>query len=271
MAKTVLITGSSSGIGKATATLFAQKGWNVVATMRTPQEEKELIKFPTILCLELDVTKPETINKVISQTITKFQKIDVLVNNAGFSLVGPFEASSAAQVEQEFSTNVYGIMNTTREILPHFREKKDGIIINVASMGGRITFPLYSLYHATKWAVEGYSESLQHELVPFNIKVKIIEPGTIKTDFYGRSMQIMEIEGITAYDDYVNQALPYMQAEGQKGSNPLVIAELIYKAATDKSWRLRYAAGKNARLALFLRRLLPDSIFNKAVRKMIFR
>jgi len=270
MTKTALITGASSGIGRATTLLFAKKGWNVAATMRTPQKEKELTKFENIICLELDVTKPVTIEKAISQTITKFGSIDVLVNNAGFGLVGPFEASTSSQVEHEFATNVFGLMNTTRQILPHFREKKEGIIINVASMGGRITFPLYSLYHATKWAVEGYSESLQHELVQFNIKVKIIEPGTIRTNFYGRSMQIMEKEGLTAYDTYVNHAMPFMQSVGLKGSDPAVIAKLICKAATDNSWRLRYAAGKNARLALFMRRLLPDTIFNKAVRKMIF-
>lgn len=271
MAKTILITGTSSGIGKETAKLFAQKGWNVAATMRSPEKEKELTSLENVLCVQLDVTKPQTITKAIESTIKKFGGIDVIVNNAGFGLVGPFEAATEEQVSHEIETNVVGVMNVTREIIPHFRKQKSGTIINVASMGGRVTFPLYSVYHASKWAVEGFSESLQHELKEFNIRVKIIEPGTIKTEFYGNSMKLTQKEGLTAYDSFVNKALPYMLNSGRSGSHPSVIAQLIYKAATDSSWRLRYSGGTNAKLSLTMRRLLPDSLFNGIIRRMVLQ
>src|SRR5262249_25648147 len=154
----------------------------------TPERAGDLFKLPNVACLRLDVTDTETITQAVKDAVARFGSIDVLVNNAGYGLVGPFEASTKENIERQFNTNLFGLMETTRAILPHFREKRNGVLINVASMGGRITFPLYSLYHATKWAVEGYSESLQHELLPFNIRVKIIEPGPIKTDFYDRSM-----------------------------------------------------------------------------------
>lgn len=187
----------------------------------------------------------------------------------GLRSFGPFEASTEEQVKHEIETNVYGVMNVTREILPYFREKKSGTIINVASMGGRITFPLYSVYHASKWAVEGFSESLQHEVKDFNIKIKIIEPGTIKTNFYGKSMKLSEKKDLNAYDAFIKKAMPYMLNSGNTGSEPSGIAELIYKAANDQSWRLRYSGGKNAVLALTMRKLLPDRLFNAAIRKMV--
>jgi short-subunit dehydrogenase len=271
MAQTILITGASSGIGKETATLFAKKGWNVAATMRSPEKEKDLAQYSNVLCVQLDVTKPETITKAFATTIKKFGRIDVIVNNAGFGLVGPFEAATPEQVSHEIETNVLGVMHVTRQIIPHFREQKGGTIINIASMGGRITFPLYSVYHASKWAVEGFSESLQHELKEFNIKIKIIEPGTIKTDFYGRSMNITKKDGLHAYDTFVNKAMPYMQQSGMTGSPPSVIANLIYKAATDNSWKLRYAGGKNAKLSLTMRRLLPDNLFNGIIRRIVLQ
>src|SRR5205085_5519867 len=124
--------------------------------------------------LQLDVTNRDAIKQAIARSLEQFGAIDAVVNNAGYGMVGPFEASTPEQVERQFSTNVFGLMNVTREILPYFRERGGGIIINVASVGGRITFPLYSVYHATKWAVEGFSESVQYEVKQFNIKVKII-------------------------------------------------------------------------------------------------
>jgi NAD(P)-dependent dehydrogenase (short-subunit alcohol dehydrogenase family) len=271
MKKTVLITGTSSGIGKETAKLFAEKGWNVAATMRSPEKEQELSKLKNVVCLKLDVTNPATIANAIDETIRTFGQIDVVVNNAGFAVVGPFEATTDEQVRHEIETNILGVMAVTRSIIPYFRERKSGIIINVASMGGRITFPLYSVYHASKWAVEGFSESLQHELKAFNIKVKIIEPGTIKTGFYGSSMDIAKKEGLTAYDAFVNRAMPYMIRTGKAGSEPKEIAALIYHAATDISWKLRYSGGKNAKLLLTARRLLSDRIFNGLIRRTVLR
>lgn len=269
MSKTILITGSSSGIGKETAKYFQAKGWNVAATMRTPEKADDLKNLANVELFRLDVTDEHSIRQAIAETQAKFGKIDAIVNNAGYGLVGAFEASTNEQIEKQFQTNVFGLMNVCREILPVFREQKSGIIVNVASMGGRITFPLYSLYHATKWAVEGFSESLQYEVEQFGIRVKIIEPGPIKTDFYDRSMDLTTKEGLTAYDDFIAQAMPNMQKAGEKAPAGKLVAEVIYKAVTDGKKTMRYTA--NSAAILTARKLLPDGIFFGIVKNAVLK
>lgn len=269
MVKTVFITGASSGIGEATAKLFQQKGWNVVATMRSPQKAADWTRAENTLCPRLDVTDNDSIRAALDEAQTRFGQIDVLVNNAGYALVGPFEASTSEQMERQFAINVLGLMTTVREILPHFREQGSGTIVNVASMGGRITFPLYSLYHGTKWAVEGFSESLMYELAPLNIKVKIVEPGPIRTDFYGRSQDLITRPGLTAYDPFIAKTMPNMKQAGDTGAPPEQVAQAIYRAATDGSSKLRYQV--NSDLILWLRKLLPDAAFFAIVRLAVVR
>ncbi|XGW00461.1 MAG: SDR family oxidoreductase [Leptolyngbya sp. BL-A-14] len=271
MTKTILITGASTGIGYATALLFQQRGWNVVATMRSPEKAEALAALENVCCLRLDVTDPESISQAIEQALQRFQSINLLVNNAGYGLIGPFEACSLEQIERQFATNVFGLMAMTRALLPHFREQKAGIIMNVASIGGHMGFPLYSLYHSTKWAVEGFSESLQYELEPFNIRVKIIEPGPIKTDFYERSADLASKPGLTAYDAFVAKVTAAMKNAGNTGSPPEVTAQVIYRAATDDSRQLRYPAGGNAGAIIFLRKLLPDRLFSGIIRGAMVR
>ena len=258
MKKTVFITGASSGIGKASAQYFAQQGWNVAASMRSPQKEKALLNAPNVKLYELDVTKNETIESAIKSAILDFGKIDVLVNNAGFGADGVFELMDDAFIQNQFETNVIGLMRVTRAIIPIFREQKSGIIIQVASMGGRITFPLYSIYHGTKWAVEGFSEALQFELNQFNIKVKIIEPGAIKTEFYGKSRAFIGLD-FEPYKAFTEKVEKLSQETGNKGEQPEVVAKTIFKAATDGSSKMRYPTGSPAPMLLFLRKLIPDS------------
>jgi NAD(P)-dependent dehydrogenase (short-subunit alcohol dehydrogenase family) len=271
MAKTVLITGASTGIGYATAQLFQQKGWNVVATMRSPEKATALAVLPNVLCLRLDVTDLESIQQAVEMALQQFGAIDVLVNNAGYSLVGAFEAYSPEQIERQFATNVFGLMAVTRAILPHFRQRQSGVLVNVASIGGRLALPIYSLYHASKWAVEGFSDSLQYELEPFKIRVKIVEPGPIKTDFYSRSADVAKIPGLTAYDAFVEKVLPNLNNAGENGSPPEKTAEVIYQAATDGKRQLRYPAGGNAGVLLLLRKLVPDWLFSTIVRSTVIR
>jgi len=265
MNKVIFITGSSSGIGKETVRLFQTKNWKVAATMRHPEEAEDLQRIADVECFPLDVTDPDSIRAAIDETLNKFGRIDAVVNNAGYGLVGPFEAASDEQIERQFQTNLFGMMYVCREILPYFREQKRGTIVNVASLGGRVTFPLYSLYHATKWAVEGFSESLQYELRQFNIRIKIIEPGPIKTDFYDRSLDLAKKEGLTAYDHYVEKVMPNLQKAGEDAPDGRLVGEVIYNAVMDESRKLRYQA--NSRGILALRRILPNPLFYWIVRQ----
>ena len=269
MNKVILITGASSGIGLETAKLFQTKNWKVAATMRSPEKAEELQKIADLETLRLDVTDVDSIKSAFSETLEKFGRIDAVVNNAGYGLIGAFEAASAEQIEKQFQTNVFGLMNVCREILPYFREQKRGTIVNVASVGGRMTFPFYSLYNSTKWAVEGFSESLQYELEQFNIRVKIIEPGPIKTDFYDRSQDVARKEGLHAYDYMLDKAMTNMRKAGENAPEASVVAETIYEAVTDGSKKMRY--GVNTKGILKARKFLPDSIFFKFIKGVILK
>ncbi len=270
--KTVFITGASTGIGLETALYFHNRGWNVVATMRHPDKRTTPLHdkgLPDLL--HLDVLDESSILSAMDHTLKKYEKVDVLINNAGYAVYGPFETTTPAQIQREFDTNVFGLMAVTRAFLPVFREQKDGTIINVASMGGRFGFPLYSTYNSTKWAVEGFSEALMYELKPLNIRVRLIEPGVVKTDFYDRSMDRADnslLPGV--YDPFIRRAAKSMSASAiQNGSEPLSVAKEIYRAATDTGHRLRYIAGNDARLVSFLRRLLPEQLFFNVLEKNI--
>ncbi|MGB7069189.1 MAG: SDR family oxidoreductase [Pyrinomonadaceae bacterium] len=267
MNNVVLITGASSGIGKETAKLFQSKNWKVAATMRNPDTAHDLRHIVDVECLRMDVTDTDSIKAAIDLTIEKFGRIDAIVNNAGYSVAGPFEAATAEQIVELFRTNVFGLMNVCREIIPYFREQRRGYIVNVASVGGRVTFPLYSVYNSTKWAVEGFSESLQYELEQFNIRVKIIEPGPIRTDFYGRSQVAAHREGLTAYDDLVSRAMANMKKAGETAPDGSVVAQVVYDSVTDGSKKLRYPV--NAKGLLFLRRITPDRVFSKVIETIL--
>ncbi len=259
---TILITGASSGIGKITAKYFAERGWNVAATMRTPEKETELNQIANIKLYHLDVTNDDSITQAINSIVKDFGKIDVLLNNAGYGAVGVFEKATREQIQKQFDTNVFGVMNVTRQILPYFRAQKGGTIINVSSMGGRLTFPLYSVYHATKWALEGWAESLQFEVRQFGIRIKNIEPGAIKTDFLGRSMDLFTKESLKDYDRYEEIANKNMDESYKSAPDGTVVAKTIFRAANDSSYKLRYPASGQASMFLFLRRLLPLGVFN---------
>lgn len=269
MKKTVLITGTSSGIGRAAVIYFQQRGWNVAATMRSPEKENELGKLPGVKLFRLDVMDEASIQAAVSEAISAFGGIDVIVNNAGYGAVGIFEAASNEQIRRQFDTNVFGVMNVIRAILPHFREKRDGTIINISSMGGRITFPIYSVYHGTKWAIEGFAEALQFELRPFNIRVKNVEPGAIKTDFYSRSMDLFKKEGLTAYDAYEKVVYANTQKSELTAPGPEIVAKAIFKAANSRSFRLRYPASMQSSMLLLLRHWIPLSWFTGIVRSIV--
>lgn len=271
MNKSILITGTSSGIGRATVKYFSDRGWKVAATMRRPEEEQEMTQWPGVKLYRLDVMDASSIARTIEQAITDLGGIDVVCNNAGYGAIGIFEKATDAQIRRQFDTNVFGCMNVIRAILPHFREKRNGTIINVTSMGGLLTFPIYSVYHGTKWAMEGFSESLHFELRPLGIRVKTVEPGPIKTDFYTRSQDVFVNKAITDYDHYEATALHNTQDAGKKAPGPEVVAKTIFKAANDTTFRVRYTADVQGSALVTLRRLIPNSWFFGMVRGVVER
>lgn len=259
MKKVVLITGCSSGIGRATAEFFADEGWNVVATMRHPeQRDIDLKEHENVDRVHLDVLDPGSIREAVRHTVEKYGHIDALVNNAGYAVEGVFESSTPEQARKQFDTNVLGLMDVIREVLPVMRKQKGGVIVNVTSIGGRMAFPMYTLYNSSKFAVEGFSEGLQYELRPHNIKVAVVEPGVIRTDFYGRSLVITKKGGLEDYGEFVEAVRRGVERTGSNGSPPEIIALCIYQAVNDGKWKLRYHAGKYSGLMLTMRRLLPD-------------
>jgi NAD(P)-dependent dehydrogenase (short-subunit alcohol dehydrogenase family) len=241
MAKTIFITGASTGIGKATALYFASKGWKVIATMRNIQSAPELADNPNISLLTLDVTQSAQITAVV-KAATAMGVIDVVVNNAGYGTVGPLEGTTDEDLRRIIDTNLVGVIQLTRAFIPHFREKKSGTFITISSIGGLVAYPFFSLYHATKWAIEGWTESMAFELNALGIHIKTVQPGPTKTDFAGRSLVIPEHP---AYDDTFGKFKPlFFSEETMNNLAPATdVSEVIYQAAMDNKEQLRYLVG----------------------------
>jgi NAD(P)-dependent dehydrogenase (short-subunit alcohol dehydrogenase family) len=266
MTQTVLITGTSSGLGRATAAYFHAQGWNVVATMRAPERETELTKLPRALVARLDVQDLSSIPAAVDAGLARFGRIDALINNAGYGAYGPLEVTPFNKVRRQFDVNVLGVLATTQAVLPHFREQRRGTVVNISSVGGRVTFPLGTLYHGTKFAVEGLSEALHYELAALGIRVKIVEPGGIQTDFGGRSLDFSNDPPLPEYQPLVQTVIAVMGPMMTQGSPPERIAEVVYAAATDDTDRLRYEAGADAEQLLASRRASDDASFLASVK-----
>ncbi|OHD57906.1 MAG: hypothetical protein A2014_02780 [Spirochaetes bacterium GWF1_49_6] len=259
MQKVVIITGSSSGIGMETALYFAKNDWMVLATMRNPENcSAKLWGNPNIEIIPLDVTDKVSIRKAVDYAINKFREINALINNAGYGLIGPFESLPVKNIRMQYDTNVFGLMELTRYVLPFMRVQKDGTIVNISSIGGKMGMPLYSAYNSTKWALEGYSEALYYELIPFNIRIKIIEPGLIYTNFY----KAIDMSEISDWGEYRRTLGNSASAYGSfPGSHPEVVAKTIFKAVSGRSKRLRYPVGGMAKPIMFLKRHLPENFW----------
>jgi len=266
--RTIFITGSSSGLGRAAAKLFASRGWNVLATMRSPDKEKELSTVPNVVLLPLDITAPDQIARATNDALTR-GAVDVVFNNAGYGMSGPLEGLTDEQMLRMINTNLLGPVRTTKAFIPHFRERRAGLFINTSSIGGLITVPFTSLYHATKWAVEGWSESMAFELGQLGIGMKIVEPGGMKTDFFTRSM---DVGRHAAYDVLLDGVMGAITDPKQMAtySTPEEIAEVVYEAATDGKDQLRYVAGPDAKATYAMRLQLGDEAFRKAIKHQFF-
>ena len=266
MSNTIFITGASSGIGKETAKFFHDKGWNVIATMRSPEKATELSELDNVLVTRLDVTDGASIDAAVAKGLERFGSIDVLLNNAGYGAYGPLEFFPMEKIERQFDTNVIGLLAVTKAVIPHMRAQKSGTIVNISSIGGQMTFPLGTLYHGTKFAVEGLSESLHFELEPLGIKVKIVEPGMIATDFGGRSFDFVNDESVEDYQGIVQKLMGSLSSDVQ-ASEPVVVSEVIWNAVTDGTTALRYRAGADAVELLDNRKALDDATFIGGLKK----
>ena len=269
--RTVLITGTSSGIGRACVDAFANAGWNVLATMRSPERHAAMARpaaarSGAVELARLDVAEQASIDAAFAIAVERFGSVDCVVNNAGYALTGVFEEMTDEQLLRQLDTNVLGVMRVCRAAIAHMRPRRAGTIVNVASMGGRFAVPLYSPYHATKWAVEGFSESLQFELRQFGIRVRIAEPGPVRTEFYGDSMTHEAGAGLDDYGDYVMRAMLRMNASAAGGASPERVARSIVRAAQSRGWRLRWPTDPTSRLLLTLRAVLPPRAFALLVR-----
>ena len=249
MQKTIFITGASSGLGKATAKLFHAKGWNVIATMRNPEQETELTQLENTTLFTLDVTNVDQIKEVAQKAIE--MGVDVVFNNAGYGLMGALETLSDDKILRQLDTNLLGVIRVTQAFIPYFRAKKNGLFISTTSIGGFMGFPLHSLYHATKFALEGWSESMSFELGQFGIGIKTVAPGGIATDFIGRSLDMNKSD---EYQNLENKLLENIDAMMQNASTAEQIAEVVYEAVTDGKDQVRYIAGADAN-AIYSRRL----------------
>lgn len=240
--KTIFITGASAGLGKATAILFQSMGWRVIATMRSPEKETELNRLANVTLRPLDVTNIPQVKTTVEAAVA-LGDIDVVFNNAGYGLIGPVELYTEEQVRSQMETNFFGVLWVTQAFIPYFKARGGGLFINTTSICGLNSYPLSSVYNASKWALEGWSESLSYDLAVFNIGIKNVAPGGIKSNY----MNVMKVTQDSAYDK-LNQRMMVGFTDGalMEFSEPEVIAAVVYEAATDNKDQLRYLAGNDA-------------------------
>jgi len=256
--KTVLITGASSGIGEATARLFAAKGWNVVASARAVERIGGWANQPNIARLAMDVTDEAGVRMAVARAAECFGGLDALVNNAGAGLAGAFESISEADLKAVFDVNLFGPARTIRAAIPHLRACGSGVVVNVTSITGRIGLPFMAPYDSTKFALEGLSESLSYELGAVGIRVKLVEPGGVRTRFSHKWVRN------ALYNPALDGLIDRMASGAAKAKGPEGVAQAIFKAAGDPSARLRYTANGSGPLIL-LNRLLPPSVWRGMV------
>lgn len=269
--RTVLITGASAGIGKETAKRLLEEGYVVYAAARRVEKMRDLEELGAV-ALKMDVTREEDVLAGVERINAEQAGTDILINNAGFGLYGAMEDTSLDEARCQFEVNLFGAARLTQLVLPYMREQGAGKIVNISSVGGKLYTPLGSWYHATKHALEGWSDCLRIELKDFGIDVIVIEPGFIRTEFGKVSLgPMIERSGGTAYAGLVGRVRGMRDRianDDSLGSPPALVADTIAKALKARRPKTRYAAGKNARWMLFLRRLLSDRLFDRVIARM---
>lgn len=262
--KIAIVTGASSGIGEATAYALVNEGYKVYGTARNPNSQNKNL---TYTMLPLDINNEDSIHSFVQEVIKREGKIDLLVNNAGVGLMGPIEETSMKQIRSVFETNVFGTILLTKSVLPHMRNNGSGTIVNISSVVGLIPFPGMGIYSASKHAIEGFSEALNHEVRSFNIRSILIEPAFTKTKFENNSVH--GDETISDYDSFRDHINTVIETTMKTAESPETIAQTVVKAITAKNPKLRYAGSPSAGKLLFLRKFVPGKAFDATFRKQL--
>ncbi len=258
-----LVTGASSGIGKAAALALAAAGYDVVGTSR---DTAHVTPLKGVTFVDLDVTSDDSVTAAVGKVIDRFGRIDVLVNNAGIGSAGAAEESSAAQAQGLFDINVFGVIRTTNAVLPYMRAQRSGRVINISSIVGFMPQPYMAVYAASKHAVEGYSESVDHEVREYGVRVLLVEPAWTNTAFDAASVRPDRPLEVYAKQRHVFEE--YMAGAVKDGDDPAVVAKEIVAAATDAKPKLRYTAGAMTGRVRTMRRMVPSGIFDQQLRKL---
>jgi short-subunit dehydrogenase len=273
MHQVALITGCSSGIGYETALMLARNGYHTIATMRNVKKSNSLLKTRENLplkVLELDVNDAKSIERAINQVKNEAKRIDILINNAGYGLVGFFEDLSLDEIRNQFETNFFGVLNITKKVIPIMRSQKSGIIINISSGAGQVGFPGISAYVSTKFAIEGFSESLTYELSPFGIKVIIIEPGVIKTSFFNNcTISEQSTKNGSPYSPSLDKLQKDIDMMQEHATSPIEVAKMIMQVVRTDEPKQRYIVGNDVAMILEAKKNLSDIEFKKMMMQNI--
>lgn len=275
-----IVTGSSSGIGFETSLALARNGFCTYATMRNLDKSKTILELARLEelpleVLRLNVTDDKSVKKAIEKIANEQERIDVLVNNAGYALVGPFEELSIEEFKEQFETNVLGAIRVTQGVLPIMRNQRCGTIVNISSIAGRIGFPLTSAYVSSKFALEGLSESIAYETEQFRIKVILIEPGVIKTNFDNNlkiGKRVAATDPNSPYAEITKRRILGFKPRFEKGSHPTEVAKAILRAIeSENSPELRHLVGNDAFKLMEIRKNTSDKEFRKLVMESVLR
>jgi NAD(P)-dependent dehydrogenase (short-subunit alcohol dehydrogenase family) len=261
--RVVLITGASSGVGQATARRLSQAGYRVFGTSRNPGTAEAM---PAVEMLTLDVRADDSVRTCVDAVVARAGRLDVLINNAGYELAGALEELSLDEIRAQFETNFFGVVRMVGAVLPLMRQQKHGHIINASSLAGLVTIPFMGIYAASKFALEGYTEALRHEVKPFNIHVSLTEPGFVNTPIARHRQH--PARRLAEYDAWRERALNAIRAHEQRGLGPDAVAERLLQIVSAKTPRLRYLIGRQAKRIDRLRRFLPAGMFESGARRM---
>lgn len=273
--KVAVVTGSSSGIGFATSLLLARNGFYTYATMRNLDKSKKIMEegkkdnLP-LKVIQLDVDDDKSVKTAIDKVVSEKNRIDVLVNNAGYGLIGCVEDLSMEEIRNIFETNLFGTIRVMQAVLPVMRKQRNGIIVNVSSVAGKVGFPVTSAYISTKFALEGLSEAMRYELEQFGIKLVIVEPGAVRTDFSGNMKAAKKaMDPNSPYAELTQKVSTGLKMLLEHGTPPEEVAKVILKAVTSDNPDPRYLAGNDAAMIMEARKNMSDAEFEKFMKKEI--